>query len=112
MKISRKYSGPDWIIWEGDGFPRSLHSDSVVLFTDTWIDLAEDSTARANLARQLQREGVAESLGDGYRLIEESTEVQGGYYYEDGDESCLVFCESDDPMLDIDATFIEVPYVF
>jgi hypothetical protein len=112
MQRKKQVIAPTWLIWEGDDFPRQLHSDSVVFYINEHTYLDNDDTAKRSLATQLQREGIVESLGQAFKLILDSIEVRGGYFYEDNDELFPIFCEYEDPNLDYDATFIEVPYVF
>lgn len=45
-------------------------------------------------------------------MIEQANISIGGYRYEDYDETDFpLYCDNDDPDLDYDATFVEVPYV-
>lgn len=57
-----------WQSWEGEGYFSDKHSD-VIYFTLGEVDFDNDLVRRA-LASSLQRDGVADSLGDGFRLIE------------------------------------------
>lgn len=111
MRRKKIVSQPVWLMWEGDDFPRKLDSDSVVFYLSEHIYLDEDKEAKTSLARQLQREGIVSSLGEGYRLLDMSWVSRGGFYYDDGDERFPIYCEDDDPLYDWDATFVEVPYV-
>ncbi len=111
MRRKKEYVGPTWMIWEGEDFPHSL-DDSVVFFVNEYLDLDEDHVASKALARQLQREGIVETLGSAYALIQEASIHHGGYYYADQDEIFPLYCSEEDPDLDYDATFVEIPYVF
>jgi hypothetical protein len=111
MQRKKQVVAPTWLMWEGDDFPRQLHSDSVVFFINEHIYLDSDDVAKRSLAVQLQREGLVDSLGEAFKLVASSLETRGGYFYEDNDEIFPVFCDDSDPNLDYDATFIEVPYV-
>lgn len=112
MQRKKQVLAPTWLIWEGDDFPRQLHSDSVVFYVGEHLYLDTDDIAKRALAMQIQREGIVDSLGAAFKLISEGVETRGGYFYEDNDELFPVFCEDSDLNLDYDATFIEVPYVF
>jgi len=81
-----------WQEWTGEGYQPSLQSRSVVFFTNEHVDVEHDIVRRA-LASALQREGVADSLGGGYRLVEEGSvscghagEVDGAYELHACDE--------------------------
>lgn len=77
---------------------------------DIFIDA--DPEYRVSLARQIQKEGLSESLGEAFGLIDSGRSVRGGVYYEDGDDKYPVYCELDDDLIEINATFVEVPFVF
>lgn len=112
MRRKKQLTGPDWLTWEGEDFPRELHSDSAIFYINEHVDIDDDEVARKALARQILQEGVSETLGDAFRLIDISLVSLGGYRYEEYDESTFpLYCELDDPDLDYDATFVEVPYV-
>jgi hypothetical protein len=57
-----------WYEWSGDGFSESRPS-SIIYYTHDHIDLQIDLIARA-LASALQRDGVVQSLGEGYKSVE------------------------------------------
>lgn len=112
MRRKKQISGPSWLIWEGEDFPRELHSDSVIFYINEHVDINEDASARTSLARQILQEGISYSLGEAHRMIDQANILLGGYRYEDYDETDFpLYCDNDDPDLDYDATFIEVPYV-
>jgi hypothetical protein len=112
MRRKKQLSGPDWFIWEGEDFPRELHSDSVVFYINEHADLDTDEVARLSLARQMLQEGISDSLGEAFKYINDSSISTAGYRYEEYDETTPpLYCDSDDPDLDYDATFVEVPYV-
>ena len=112
MRRKKSIPEPTWFIWEGEDFPRSIHSDSVVLYLNEQIYLDSDDLAKRSLAKTLLQEGISVSTGDSYRLIESSVELRAGYRYEDGDEIIPIFCDDEDPDLEYDATFVEVAYVY
>lgn len=102
---------PSWLTWEGDDFPRKFDSDSVVFFLNEHVHLDDDHLAKKSLARQIQIEGLAYSLGEAFSLIDSGHIIRSGYFYEDEEDLYPIFCEDDDPNLDYDATFVEVAYV-
>lgn len=103
---------PVWLIWEGDSFPRKFGSDSLIFYLSEHIYLDSDDIARKSLAKQLQREGVVDSLSESYKLIDISWASRAGFYYEDGDDRFPIYCDESDENYEWDATFIEVPYAF
>ena len=64
-----------WSEWTGDGFDLSL-SDSLAFYTEGHVDIEHEVVRRA-LASALQRDGSADSLGQGYRLVETAVITQG-----------------------------------
>lgn len=64
-----------WEEWDGEGFEPSK-SSSVIYVTYEDVDLTMELVRRA-LASALQRDGVAESLGDGFKLIDKSIVSEG-----------------------------------
>ena len=111
MRRKKTIAEPKWLTWEGDDFPRKIHSDSVVFYLTEHIYLDQDEIAKKALARQIQLEGLAYSLGEAFKLINDSWISKAGYYFEDSDELYPVYCELDDELYDWDATFVEVPVV-
>lgn len=108
----QKVSKSEWLTWEGDDFPRTFHSDSVVFYISGHFDLDSDQDLRNALARAIQREGLCSSLGEAYKLIADSSVHLAGYFEEDSEADLPVYCELDDENYDWDATYVEVPYVF
>lgn len=112
MRRKKHLSSPTWLTWEGDEFPRELHSDSVIFYISEYVDLEEDNVAKMALARQILQEGISDTLGEAFKFIDLANVSFAGYRYEEYDETTLpLYCENDDPDLDYDATFVEVPYV-
>lgn len=112
MRRIKHISEPTWLLWDGDDFPRELHSDSVIFYINEHVHLDDDESARKTLARQILQEGISYSLGEAFKLIEQANISLGGYRYQDYDETDFpLYCDNDDPDLDYDATFVEVPYV-
>ncbi len=103
---------PSWLIWEGEDFPRKIHSDSVVFYINEHLELDIDDLARKSLARALQQEGITYSLSESYKLIEDAVIEKAGYWYPDGEDRYPSYCSMDDDNYEWDATYVEVPYVF
>lgn len=111
MRRKKAVSEPLWVIWEGDDFPRSIHSDSIVLYINEHVYLDEDDLAKRSLAKTLLREGISTSMGQGYSFIDSATISRAGYRFEEGDDIVPIYCDNDDSDLDYDATFVEIAYV-
>jgi len=81
-----------WLEWEGSGMETS---DSVIhYFTMDHVSLDEEVVRRA-LASTLQRDGIADSLADGFKLLDgvRIEQVWAGSSEEDDQE--LTICYSD-----------------
>ena len=65
----------------------------LVFFTFDHVDLDIDIVKRS-LASALQREGVCDSLGDGYRAVEKAEVTHGYVGYLDGEDDLHV-CDAD-----------------
>jgi hypothetical protein len=80
-----------WREWSGD--QDSSGSSSIFFFTETHIALDHDVVARA-LASALQRDGIVDSLGLGYRAVESGTvsHLYAGTLDEDDE---LTLCSKD-----------------
>lgn len=111
MRRTKAPADPIWLTWEGDNFPRKFHSDSVVFYLSEHIYFESDESYRKSLAKALLQEGVSFSTPHSYKMIDAAWVSRAGYRYDDGDERFLVYCENDDPLLEYDATFVEVAYV-
>lgn len=110
MRRKKTTTTVDWLTWEGDDFP--LESpDSIVFYFPERIYFEADESYKKSLARAIQLEGIVFSLGESFRLIDSGTLIRAGYRISDEDENLLIYCDDNDPELDFDATFIEVPYV-
>jgi hypothetical protein len=57
-----------WVEWHGQGYEPETDAD-LVYFTYDHVDLDNEIVRRA-LASTLQRDGVADSLSDGFKMIE------------------------------------------
>ena len=66
-----------WSEWAGDGFD-SVLEDSTIFFTEGHVDIEHEIVRRA-LASALQRDGSADTLGQGYRIIDDSAITSQGY---------------------------------
>jgi hypothetical protein len=107
-----KSSESEWLTWEGDDFPRTFHSDSVVFYITGHFDLDEDQELRHGLARAVQREGICSSLGEAYGLLNTASVHIAGYCAEDPEADLPIYCDMDSEDYDWDATYVEVPFVF
>lgn len=65
-----------WQQWHGENYYSSKNSE-IVYFTETHVDLDNEIVRRA-LASTLQRDGIADSLSDGFKMIESST-IESGW---------------------------------
>jgi hypothetical protein len=72
-----------WNEWDGYGYQNSLLYGTV-FYTIDHISLENEIVRRA-LASNLQRDGVADSLGDGFRLLEAAVVGYGWAGYIDSD---------------------------
>jgi hypothetical protein len=68
-----------WYEWTGD----ELVESGTVFCTEGHVDLEIDVVKRA-LASALQRDGIATTLGEGYRFVESANSKQGYAGYVDG----------------------------
>jgi hypothetical protein len=86
----------DWLWEEWDGCDYDISFDSelgVVYCTFEKVDLNNDLVKRA-LASCLQRDGVADSLSEGFSLIEKSKVSYGFSGYLEGEKSPVVCNEN------------------
>jgi hypothetical protein len=79
-----------WLEWIGDGY-EAIDGDSIVFYTEDHVDLENEIVRRA-LASALQRDGIAVSLGDGYKAVEGSTSISHGYAGSVDGEMDLTVC--------------------
>jgi hypothetical protein len=82
----------DWLWEEWDGEDLNTESD-LVYFTYEWVDLDNEIVKRA-LSSCLQRDGVAESLSDGFKMAEGSL-VTTTYAGHVGGSKLLTVCNED-----------------
>jgi ABC-type transport system substrate-binding protein len=57
-----------WSQWHGEGYESETDAE-VIYFTHDHVDIDNEIVRRA-LASTLQRDGIADSLGDGFKMIE------------------------------------------
>lgn len=107
MKVSR-LGEQLWSEWTGDGL--FLDAD-VVFFTEGSVDLEIDVVKRA-LASAIQRDGIASTLGEGYKFVE-SAAVHYGYAGYVDESIDLSVCDEDGETREGDkvAEVLEVTWV-
>lgn len=81
-----------WQSWEGEGYFSDTHSE-LIYFTEGAVDIDNEIVRRA-LASVLQRDGISDSLSDGFKLIEAST-TQGGFAGFLPDETEYTVCDDE-----------------
>jgi len=81
-----------WFEWTGELYVRDRKS-SVVFFTWDHVSIENDVVKRA-LASVLQREGIVNTLGEGYRAVE-STNPKWKYAGMTQDSDDLVICNDE-----------------
>lgn len=79
-----------WSEWDGELY-ESKNSDSLVYYTEEHVDLENDVVKRG-LASSLQRDGVVDSLGQGFKEIESCEVVYGWAGYLE-DEMTMLVCD-------------------
>lgn len=81
-----------WYWWDGEGFFSDTHSDKIY-FTLGHVDFDADVVVRA-LASTLQRDGVVDSLAEGFKVLEGSS-LQQGYVGLLSGEGIYQVCDKD-----------------
>jgi hypothetical protein len=101
-----------WVEWSGEGFV-PFRPSSILFYTIDHIDIEIDVVKRA-LASSLQRDGIAISLGEGYKMAESALVTHGYCGYVDG-EIYLIVCsetgetdEGDTVDEILEATWVEI----
>ena len=79
-----------WQSWEGEGYFSDTHSE-LIYFTVGDVDVDNEIVRRA-LASTLQRDGVSDSLSDGFKLLATSY-TQGGFAGFLPDDSEYTVCD-------------------
>ena len=64
-----------WCEWTGSGYSKN-NSEGIVYYTLGEVDMDNELVSRA-LASAIQRDGVADSLGDSFKLIENCQITRG-----------------------------------
>ena len=72
-----------WSEWEGAGYENTLLSGTT-FYTIDHISLDNDLVRRA-LASTIQRDGISDSLADGFRILENAVITQSWAGYIDSD---------------------------
>jgi hypothetical protein len=107
-----------WSVWEGEGLPITLSEAEVIYYTHEHVDI-ENEVVRRALASSIQRDGISLSLGQSFRMIEQSVVTLGAsttfpsariptYCYENGE---TLYGDMVEPEELVPTTFVEVPYV-
>lgn len=73
-----------WEEWVGDGY-EPANSENIVYVTYEKVDLKNEIVRRA-LASCLQRDGVSDSLSDGFKMVESATVSFGYLGYTEGEK--------------------------
>lgn len=81
-----------WQEWEGDGW-RAKDESSIIYFTLGDVDVENEVVCRA-LASALQRDGVSDSLGDGFKMIDKGDRHKDHAGIVDG-EGKYTICSDD-----------------
>ena len=81
-----------WSEWDGELY-EGHKQESIIYYTYEHIDVDTDIVKRG-LASALQRDGVADSLSDAFKLLEESVIVYG-YSGYDIDAIFPLYCDAD-----------------
>lgn len=79
-----------WSEWDGELY-ESQKDSSFIYYTEEHVDVDNDIVKRA-LASALQRDGVVDSLGQGFREIESGEIIYGWAGYLD-DERTMIVCD-------------------
>ena len=82
-----------WEEWDGEGYEVGNPDGDTIYCTYDWVDINNDLVKRA-LASCLQRDGVVDSLGEGFKVAESAliTKSYAGFLDE---EKRLTVCNED-----------------
>jgi ABC-type transport system substrate-binding protein len=102
-----------WQEWDGKDYPTDT-DDPIVYYAFGWAD-TDDSSVRRALASTIQRDGVADSLGQGYEMIDNATIKQGWACRIGGDYELTFWDEEDAEYVEdheepLEITWVEVEY--
>lgn len=82
-----------WSEWFGEGYDKE-DSNSVLFYTEGHVDIHQEIVRRA-LASAIQRDGIVDSLGEAFRLLDGTVTVFRGHAgFVDGEYE-LTQCEKD-----------------
>lgn len=101
-----------WEQWDGEGFNQSNNA-SIIYVTFDSVDIYNDVVKRA-LASCIQRDGVSDSLADGFAMIERSSTTHGFVGFIEGEKFPFVTDEfgytmdGEDTDYISEATWIEI----
>lgn len=82
-----------WHEWHGDGYEPITSHPKAIYFTQEHVDMDNEIVRRA-LASTLQRDGIADSLGDGFKLVESAT-IETGWAGLLAGEKEYIFCDEE-----------------
>lgn len=82
-----------WQQWHGDGYYHQNDSSEIVYFTEDHVDVDNEIVRRA-LASTLQRDGIADSLANGFSMIETGT-IDTGWAGFLEEETELIYCDEE-----------------
>ena len=88
--ISHHIASTFWSEWEGDGYEPHT-SDHALFVTDEHVILDRE-VVLGSLAVYLQQAGIADSKGEGYKMLDGASTSYGFYGYVDEEP---VFCSED-----------------
>jgi hypothetical protein len=75
-----------WEQWDGEGYESEADPNKTALYvTFDEVDVQSDLVKRA-LASCIQRDGVSDSLGDGFKMVDKARIVQGYVGYVEGEK--------------------------
>lgn len=81
-----------WDQWQGEGYEEKL-GNNLIYYTQEHVDL-DNELVRRGLASALQRDGMADSLWDGFKLTDSAETEWGWAGVLDGDLDMTVCSES------------------
>lgn len=81
-----------WIQWEGQGYIQQTMYSDLIYYTVGHVDFENEIVRRA-LASTLQRDGVADSLADGFNMLADA-HVETGWAGILQDETDYTFCDA------------------
>jgi hypothetical protein len=78
-----------WEEWDGEGYESENPYSSAIYCTYDWVDIDNDLVKRA-LASCLQRDGVVDSLGDGFKIAENALIIKSYAGFIDKEKTLTV----------------------